>query len=269
MHVYDQKALERQFGLPASAIRSLARAGHIHSAAVDGGARYSFQDLLVLRLVSALSAAKIPFDKINDVLEEIRSSLPGAGLHAFSSDSLTEESGKRREIRSFGVFRARAKLKHPGRLAQRHFERAMALEEKDPGEARAAYLKSLAIDAHHVEARINLGRLLHLNGEHATAEQVYRAGLTANALLSFNLALLLEDLDRESEAILAYREALAHDPRMADAHFNLARLHEKAGRSKEAFRHLLAHRRLTPHPGGGRRRMNPKSTRRRAVRDSR
>lgn len=244
MHVYDQKALQRQFGLSAPAVRSLTRAGHIHPATVGGAARYSFQDLLVLRMVSALSAAKIPFDKINTVLEQIRGSLPGAGLHAFSISPVTEESGKRSRTRSIGVFRARAKLKHPARLAQRHFERAVGLEEKDPGEARAAYFKSLAIDAHHVEARINLGRLMHLNGEHAAAEEVYRAGLTANALLSFNLALLLEDLDRESEAILAYREALAHDPRMADAHFNLARLHDKAGRSKEAFRHLLAHRRL-------------------------
>jgi tetratricopeptide (TPR) repeat protein len=243
MHVYDQKALQRQFGLAAAAVRSLTRAGHLHPVMVGGGARYSFQDLLVLRMVGALSAARIPFDKINTVLSKIRASLPGAGLHAVSI-SPTEESAKRRKTRSVGVFRAHAKLKHPARLAQQHFERAIALEEEDPGAARAAYLKSLAIDAHHVEARINLGRLLHLSGEHAAAEEVYRSGLTANALLSFNLALLLEDLDRESEAILAYRDALAHDPRMADAHFNLARLHDKAGRSKQAFGHLLAHRRL-------------------------
>jgi tetratricopeptide (TPR) repeat protein len=265
MHVYHEKALQRQFGLPAAAVRALSRAGHIQPVG-GGAARYTFRDLLVLRMVAALIAAKIPFAKINAVLGEIRSSLPGAGLHAFSIKTLAEKSGKSRKPRFIGLFRSRPKLKHPARTAQRHFARAMSLEEKNPAEARAVYRKSLAIDAHHVEARINLGRLLHLNGEHAAAEEVYRAGLTANALLSYNLALLLEDLDREREAILAYREALAHDPRMADAHFNLARLHEKAGRAKEAFRHLLAHRRLTPHPGGGKRRRNPKITKRRAVR---
>ncbi len=245
MHVYDQKDLTRQFGVPASAVRSLVRAGHLHPAPVGDGARYSFRDLLVLRMVSALTAARIPWETINAVLEDLRGSLPGASLHAVS---ISPPSAKDRKGKGkggvVGVFR-HAKVKHSGRLAQRHFERALAVEDKDPMKARAAYAKSLAVDPHHVEARLNLGRLLHLGGEHAAAEEVYRAGLTANALLSFNLALLLEDLDRESEAILAYREALAHDPRMADAHFNLARLHEKAGRSQDAFRHLLSHRRLT------------------------
>jgi tetratricopeptide (TPR) repeat protein len=246
MPVYDHEALTRHFGVPASALRSLMRAGHLHPAPVGGGARYSFRDLLVLRMVSALTAARIPRETINVVLEDLRGSLPGASLHAVSISPPSAEDRKRKGKGKggvVGVFR-HAKVKHSGRLAQRHFQRALAVEDKDPMKARAAYAKSLAIDPHHVEARLNLGRLLHLSGEHAAAEEVYRAGLTANALLSFNLALLLEDLDRESEAILAYREALAHDPRMADAHFNLARLHEKAGRSQDAFRHLLSHRRL-------------------------
>ncbi|HEV7610569.1 MAG TPA: tetratricopeptide repeat protein [Steroidobacteraceae bacterium] len=242
MHVYDHKALKRQFGVSASAIRSLIRSRHIHPATVGENARYSFRDLLVLRMVSALTAARIPWETINVVLENMRGSLPGASLHAVSLIPPSAEDRKRKGG-MVGVFR-HAKLKSPGRLAQRYFERALGLEDKDLIKARAAYAQSLAIDPHHVEARLNLGRLLHLGGEHAAAEEVYRAGLTANALLSFNLALLLEDLDRESEAILTYREALAHDPRMADAHFNLARLHEKAGRSQDAFRHLLSHRRL-------------------------
>jgi tetratricopeptide (TPR) repeat protein len=56
---------------------------------------------------------------------------------------------------------------------------------------------------------------------------------------------LLEDLEREDEAITAYRTALALDPGLADAHFNLARLQEHAGNTKDALRHLLAYRRLT------------------------
>jgi len=251
MHLYDHKDLKQLFGLRAPIIRTLARAGQIQPVKAGDRARYSFQDLLVLRMASALSAANIPVDKIMIALKNIRAFIPGATLHAHSVSPLGEDGDARPKGRSISVFHVRNRLKHPARLAQRHFERALALEEKDPDAAQAAYLESLAADAHHAEARINLGRLLHLSGKHSAAEEVYRAGLTANALLSFNLALLLEDLDRESEAILAYRNALAHDPRMSDAHFNLARLHERAGKPKDAFRHLLAYHRLTWSPEVG------------------
>ena len=72
---------------------------------------------------------------------------------------------------------------------------------------------------------------------------MYRQAKTSSALLSFNLAILLEDLEREEEAVAAYRDALAQDPLMHDAHFNLSRLHEKANRPREALRHLLAYKR--------------------------
>jgi tetratricopeptide (TPR) repeat protein len=133
----------------------------------------------------------------------------------------------------------------PAEDAAAHFERAMDLEESDEAAARAAYEACLALDERHVEARVNLGRLLHLKGRLPEAEQVYRGIEAAEALLSFNLAVLLEDLERQAEAAIAYREALAQDPGLADAHFNLARLYEQTGNPKDALRHLLAYRRLT------------------------
>jgi tetratricopeptide (TPR) repeat protein len=255
VHAYRNQDLQRQFRLPASALQSLVRAGRIHPVKAGNRARYSFQDLLVLRMASALYAAKIPQKKIDAALANMRPLLPGATLNALSVSRL-EDAGAA-EDRRVSVYRTSHNPKHPVHLAHRHFQRAIALEKRDPEAARAAYEESLAEDAHHVEARINLGRLLHLKGEHKAAEDIYRAGLTANAVLSFNLALLLEDLDRESEAILAYREALSHDPGFADAHFNLARLHDLAGRARDAFRHLLTYRRLirdTPSERRARRR---------------
>ena len=91
--------------------------------------------------------------------------------------------------------------------------------------------------------RINLGRLLHLAGKLAEAERVYRQGGSGSALLSFNLAILLEDLGRQQEAAAAYRDALAQDPYFADAHFNLSRLYEHINLPREALQHLLAYRR--------------------------
>jgi tetratricopeptide (TPR) repeat protein len=280
MHEFDSKDLKRLFGIPASHVRSLIRAGYIHPLKKAGKLSYSFQDLIVLRTLGSLRAAKIPTKKINRTLREIRDSLPGelplSGLSIVAvGDRIVVREGQALRESGTGQYtlelevieqggdllmidkrvtidpRAGSAAKsaadatvQPGAQASTHFERALKLEESDEAAARAAYEACLAIDTRHVEARVNLGRLLHLNGRFREAEQVYRGIDTAEALLSFNLAVLLEDLEREPEAISAYRSALALDPALADAHFNLARLYERAGNTKNALRHLLAYRRL-------------------------
>jgi len=128
--------------------------------------------------------------------------------------------------------------------AQDEFERGLALEESDVEGAIALYRACLETDAKRMEARLNLGRLLHETGRLDEAEAVYRGSNSAEPLLSFNLAVLLEDLDRVGEAMAVYRHAIALDPGLADAYFNLARLCERAGNAREALRHLLAYRRL-------------------------
>jgi tetratricopeptide (TPR) repeat protein len=55
----------------------------------------------------------------------------------------------------------------------------------------------------------------------------------------------LEDSGREAEALQVYHRALEMDPGIVDAHFNLARLHERAGNRRESFRHLLAYKRAS------------------------
>jgi tetratricopeptide (TPR) repeat protein len=270
MHAYNTKDLERLFGLPASAVRSLTRAGHISPVKRAGRLHYSFQDLLMLRTASALRTANISATRINRTLQTFRSTLPAAaalnkrsltalgnqiaireGKMLWESDSgqyvlaldLGEEKG------GLHVIPRRSPSTDVADTAAEHFARAMALEESDPPGARAAYEACLAADPQHVEARINLGRLLHIAGRLADAERVYRSAKTAEPVLVFNLAVLLEDLDREREAILAYREALALDPELADAHFNLARLYERARDPKSSLRHLLAYRRMMDQQG--------------------
>src|SRR5258708_7123250 len=49
MHAYDTKDLERLFGLPASAVRTLARAGNIQPGRRSGRLHYSVPDLVGLR----------------------------------------------------------------------------------------------------------------------------------------------------------------------------------------------------------------------------
>ncbi len=124
-----------------------------------------------------------------------------------------------------------------------HYDIAYDLESDNPEAAIAAYRRCLAANTGHLEARANCGRLLHLAGRLGDAEKIYREAPEPDATVLFNLAVLLEDSGREDEAMQVYRRALELDPELADAHFNLARLHERAGNRRESFRHLLAYRR--------------------------
>ena len=63
-------------------------------------------------------------------------------------------------------------------------------------------------------------------------------------MLHFNLGCVLEDLGDTASALTSYQEALAGDPDLSDAHYNLARLYEVEGRTQHAIRHLSTYRRL-------------------------
>jgi tetratricopeptide (TPR) repeat protein len=261
MQEYSLADLKRLFGLPPALIRRLSQAGFITPPPARGKGKYSFQDLLVLRVAGALKAAKISTPKIAAALEQIRAALPTGRLPAIalaaSGKDLAVREGSR-EWEASGQYALPLAIKPAAgqvaelrrgadspapSLAHDHYRRGHELEETDVAAARAAYLQALQAQEDHLEARINLGRLLHLDGQLQEAERLYRQAKTSSAFLSFNLAVLLEDLEREDEAVAAYREALAQDPLLCDAHFNLSRLHEKANRPREALRHLLAYRR--------------------------
>jgi tetratricopeptide (TPR) repeat protein len=187
--------------------------------------------------------------KIQAAMGLLRESLVGPSRGRSAAGSSVELSQSaildlRSTRASAGASKRRAVASQRREEAQQHFESALALEESDAIAARARYFAALEVHNDHLEARINLGRLLHLNGELALAEQVYRAARHTSAVLSFNLATLLEDLGRDAEAIMAYRDALTLDPTLHDAHFNLSRLHERGDRSRDALRHLLAYRRI-------------------------
>jgi tetratricopeptide (TPR) repeat protein len=280
MHAYDTKDLERLFGLPPSAVRALTRAGNINPVRRAGKLHYTFHDLVVLRTAGALRAANISSQRINRTLQKLRSALPAevslnqVSLTALGNRIAIREGRTLRESESGQYALALEIVEEKGRLhvitregaapaaparssatpattrtADEWFEEALSLEDTDPKQARAAYEAALKADPNHVEARINLGRLLHAEAQLPDAERIYRAAPRTEPMLAFNLAVLLEDLGREPDAILAYRETLAMDPLFADAHFNLARLYQRAKDEKASLRHLLAYRRMMDRPG--------------------
>jgi len=81
----------------------------------------------------------------------------------------------------------------------------------------------------------------------AKAERVYRDAIAAcgsNAVLLYNLGVLLDDMDRKVEAMQAYEAALQGNPGLADCHYNLALICEELKKPKEAIRHMAQYRRL-------------------------
>ena len=131
------------------------------------------------------------------------------------------------------------------------FARAAALEGTDDAAAIDAYEQAIEADPELIDARVNLGRLLHANGRLEEAERVYRHAIDAkvhDAVLVYNLGVLLEDLDRKLDAAEAYKTALSLDPTLADCHYNLALLYDALARPREAIRHMSHYRRMTDKP---------------------
>jgi tetratricopeptide (TPR) repeat protein len=273
MKSYTTSDVARLLGLSAGRVRSLARAGVLSPDRGPRGAlRFSFQDLVLLRTARGLSEARLPARRIRRALRRLVDQLPRG--RSLSELRITAE-GDRVVVRDeqaawqpdsgqllldFTVAelatRARPVARRLARdarraeedlSANRWFALGLDLEAAAPDDARDAYRRALELDPAHVDARLNLGRLLQESGRIAEAEAHYRAVLDGEGptpTAAYNLGTALEDQGRTAEAIAAYRAAIALDARFADAHFNLARLYERTGRRAAAIRHFRAYRDL-------------------------
>jgi len=263
MHVYGTKDLQRLLGIGPSSVRSFIRAGHVRPRkGVRGRLQFTFQDLIILRTARSLSGANVPTRRLNRCLKQLREALPahmplsGLSITAIGDQVAVREGRQHWDTESRQYLLALDVSVEAGEVqliardavddGTSHYESGYELEEADnPEAAIAAYQRCIAANEGHLEARANCGRLLHLAGRLAEAEKIYRAAAEPDATVLFNLAVLLEDSGREPEAMQVYRQALEVDPELADAHFNLARLHERVGNRRESFRHLLAYKRAS------------------------
>jgi len=272
---YSVREVSAMLGLSAAQIRSWAARGFLTPERDDDGdLRFGFQDLVILRTAGELTAAKIPTRKIRRVLESVREQLPegrsiagvriaadgervvvrdgtalwnpesGQSLFDFSVEEIAE---KTKPVALAAVREAKAR-QEDDLDADAWYELASDLELSDPAEASAAYEKAIALDPVHIDAHINLGRLLHEDGDLRGAERHYHFALSADPthpVAAFNLGVALDDQGRLADAAEAYRRAIELDPDNPDAHYNLAgileRQHDKAG----AVRHLTRYRALT------------------------
>ena len=268
MSDFGVRDVERMLRMPRSAILGLIRAGFVSPARGERREyRFSFQDLIVLRAARALRAANVPSYRITRSLRSLRRRLPESaplsGLKISAvGDRVVVADGRAKWQADTGQYvleldvsvadgelrvlaRGEPPLREPD--AEDWFRRGEAAEGEDAAGAREAYEHALALDARHVGARLNLGRLLHGGAEFFAAEGVYRDGLRVSGNhpgLLYNLGVLLQDAGRRSEAIDAYETALIVDPGFADCHYNLALLLEAIGNQRGAIRHMAAYRRL-------------------------
>ena len=129
------------------------------------------------------------------------------------------------------------------------FERGLRFDRVEAhADAAGAYRRTLELASGHVNARINLGRLMHTARDYRTAESLYREALQIepdHPVAAFNLGVVLEDQGDLHTAISCYRQAVSADPDLPDAHYNLARLHEFRGEQRLAARHMSRFRALT------------------------
>ncbi|MFH0341270.1 MAG: tetratricopeptide repeat protein [Chromatiales bacterium] len=266
MHQYGVRDVEKLLGLPRSTIRALIAAGFVSP--TRGPRRswlFSFQDLIVLRTAQTLVAANVPRRRITRSVEQLRRHLPdtiplsGLSISAVGDRVVVREGGSRWQAESGQYLLAfdgdpadgslsviERKPASPA-VAEDWFAKGVALEHEDAEAAIKAYQKAVIADPSSLDARINLGRLLHETGRLPKAEQVYREAMKAcgsDPLLLYNLGVVLDDMDRNLEAIETYRAALRGDPTLADCHYNLALLCEKLQKPREAIRHMSQYRRL-------------------------
>jgi len=285
---YTTREVAELLGFDERRIRELARAGVVAPERIGQSYLFGFRDLVLLRSAKALTDARVPHARIVRSLERLRAQLPAdrslteLGVRAEGGEVLAVEgdaawnpesgqlqlafdaAGPQAVVQGPAgaasdnvtpLARRGARAARPGDIpmdAEDWFELGLELESVSPVESRRAYERALEANPSHVNAHVNLGRLLHEAGEARAAAVHYRAALDIardHPTAWFNLGVALEDYDGRREAVRAYLEALRLDPGLADAHYNLARLYEAMGDGASALRHLNAYRRIVQQTG--------------------
>jgi tetratricopeptide (TPR) repeat protein len=266
---FTLRRVQAMLGLSRHIVAGLIEAGFVSPTRGKRNEwRFTFQDLMLLRTAHALQAQRIPPRRILQSLARLKASLPtelpltGLRITAIGADVAVRarsghwQSDSGQLLMDFDVAPVAGSVtileRPPSPQAQETdarvlFERALAFEATDLAAAEVAYLQALALAPGLEDAWLNLGAMWAAAGRHAELVRLSDAALKQcpdSALLHFNRAVALDQLERLEEAAASYERSLALDPQLADAHFNLAQLHKEAGDERGALRHYSAYRRL-------------------------
>jgi tetratricopeptide (TPR) repeat protein len=270
---YSLRRLQSLLGVSRRVLAGLIDAGFVTpSRGPRNELRFGFQDVVILRTAFQLQSADIPSRKLLRALEKLRKELPdeaplsGMRITAVGSTVAVRTGPSQWEVDSgqllldFEVAPINGDvtfLDSAPRRGQTRKEQAaewFALAEQlahfnDSG-AEQAYRKVLELSPEpHWPAYVNLGALLcQVESRCADALAMFDEALRHfpnAALLHFNRAVVLEELDRLAEAETAYLRCLEMDPQFEDAAYNLSRLMELAGDHQASVRHMSAFLRST------------------------
>jgi excisionase family DNA binding protein len=268
---YSTSDVAKLLGLSPQQVRSFVRDGLVAAERVGNRYRFTFGDLVLLRAAKDLVAARVPPRHIKKALAGLKRDLPedrglaGLRIGAEGARVVVHDGAKRwnpesgqmhftfdvddlaRQAQPLAVRQARDATRRE-MSAEQWYDLGCELEEPAPDRARQAYTHAVALDPEHLDAHLNLGRLLHEAGELNAALGHYRAAIEldpGDGTAAFNLGVLLEDLGKESLALDAYQRAMRSDPESPDAYFNAGALCERMGRRAAALRYLKTYKELT------------------------
>jgi tetratricopeptide (TPR) repeat protein len=272
-HDYSLRSLQSLLGVSRRVLSGLIDAGFVQpSRGRRNELRFTFRDVVLLRTAFQLQSAKIASRKILRALARLKAELPeelpltGIRITAIG-DSVVVKTGESQwdatsgqllldlEVVPLGgevAFLDAAPRNVAGREKQagEWFALAEQLTDTDVIGAEQAYKKVLELSpTPHYDACNNLGVLLcEVGMRYDEALSVFDRALEhfpEDALLHFNRAVALEELERYDAAVQAYERCIELNPTHADAHFNIARLSEIRGDKQGLLRHLSAYRRLS------------------------
>ena len=261
-------------GLTEARLRYWVRSGFVRPGRGPGNRfRFRFQDLVLLRTTQALLDSGLPIRRVRRALDTLRLTLPEGRLlselkiMASGGEVVVEqggvawepESGQRVLVLDVGeVVRAVAPLaaamsaeahRRASELsAEDWYSLAIDLEATSLDDSMEAYRQAIALEPSFAGPYLNLGRLLHEQGDLEAAEELYRQALDRckpDATAAFNLGVVLQDGGSWHEAGAAYRQAIELDSGYADAFYNLSAVYEHLGDRAVALQNLQTYRRLT------------------------
>jgi tetratricopeptide (TPR) repeat protein len=263
----------RRVGISERQLRSWEQHGLVRPQA-----EYGLDQLVALRTLAKLRAARVPTKKIQRAVEAVRRRVRGL------KDPLTElriySAGSRLRVQVGGVQMESesgqllldfdgAELKRLVSLPSRANEEKSAETKRKQAEAEMWFQKGVdlehagapieqAVDAYQIAvaldpamsaAMVNLGTINFTARSFDKAEKYYRRALEVNsnyALAHFNLGNLFDERGDRAAAERDYRKAIELEPGYGDAHYNIALLYQASGQVMKALQHWRRYLKIDP-----------------------